>query len=95
MSCLKSLKRKYCLICGIIYEKDNKKVGLFSVPINKLTSWQTIIPKLEKSSRICSIHFDDSDINKGFRVGENFHDHARWRLFPNAQPKHFLGTEVI
>ena len=75
MSDVNSLKRirKYCVICGIIYEEENKKVGLFSVPMNKLISWQAIIPQLEKTSRICCRHFDEADIIKGFRVGQNFH----------------------
>ena len=91
-----SLKRtrKYCFICGRLSEVENKKISLFSVPINKLTSWQAIIPKLEKTSRLCERHFDESDIIKGFRVGQNFHPADRCRLMPLAQPKHFLPAGV-
>ncbi len=92
---LKELKhiRKHwrCSICGIIYECENRRVAIFTVPKKKFASWQLLIPTLKQTSRLCDKHFDETDILKGLTVGQDFHPAERWRLTYSAFPKHFLS----
>ena len=88
---LKNCKRFYCFICGCIYEDENRTVGLFSVPKNKLTKWENIIPGLKQTSRLCDIHFGNEVIVKGTRIREDFYPAERWKLTSEALPRHFLG----
>ena len=87
-----SLKKFYCFICGTIYEDENRTVGLFAVPKKKFTIWEEIIPELKQNSRLCDVHFDETDIVKGVRIGQDFYPAERWRLTSSAFPKHFLGN---
>jgi hypothetical protein len=54
MSLSNSLKckssRKTCFFCGVNYQDENKRIGIFGVPKNKFSSWQLIIPELKQSS---------------------------------------------
>lgn len=88
---LKTKTKSVCFICGVIREDENQKIGLFGVPKNELTSWQSIIPKLKRTSKLCEKHFDKSDVIKGITIYHDFHPAERWRLFHKAFPKHFLG----
>ena len=45
----------------------------------------------KEPTRLCEIHFEESDILKGVRIGQHFHPQERWTLLPSSVPKHFLG----
>ncbi|KAI9557749.1 hypothetical protein GHT06_017578 [Daphnia sinensis] len=89
---------KRCFISGCYgkSDKENTHVGVFSVPKASLAIWQEIIPKagLTTSSKICSRHFEDADIEKGRTIQEKFYPYARWTLKPGAVPKFFLGSST-
>ena len=88
------VKKKFCQICLTVYQEENQKVSIFTVPKNKLSSWQLLIPGLKQTSSLCEKHFDPSDIVKGFSDGHVFHPFERSRLRPSAVPKHFLGNNM-
>ncbi|KAK4027389.1 hypothetical protein OUZ56_016435 [Daphnia magna] len=52
--------------------------------------WNSIIPELKRTSRLCDIYFEESDIVKGFKVHQKFHPLERWRLIQSAIPKFFF-----
>jgi hypothetical protein len=54
--------------------------------------WKSILPELKETSRLCDIHFEETDIVKGFKNGEDFHHLQRWRLIQSAIPKFALGN---
>jgi hypothetical protein len=83
--------RKTCFFCGVNYQDENKRIGIFFVPKNKFSSWQLIIPELKQSSLLCEKHFDQPDVLKGFTDGTVYHPYGRWRLSISVFPKHFLG----
>jgi hypothetical protein len=56
--------RKFCHICGSIFENENKNVSIFTIPKKKLSSWQLIIPQLKQTSVLCERQNDPSDIVK-------------------------------
>ncbi len=66
--------------------------AFFTVPKNKFTCWQLLIPELKRTSRLCGKHFDEKDIVKGLTIGQDFHPADRWRLTTSALPKHSLGN---
>ncbi|XP_032798850.1 mucin-3A isoform X2 [Daphnia magna] len=84
-------KSKSCFFCGVNYQDENKRIGIFGVPKKKFSIWQLIIPELKKTSYLCEKHFDQSDVLKGFTDGTVYHPYERWRLSISAFPKHFLG----
>lgn len=90
---------KRCFISGCCgkNDKENTHVGVFSVPKASLAIWQEIIPKdgLTTSSKICSRHFEEADIEKGRIIQDKFYPYARWSLKPGAVPKLFLGSYSI
>lgn len=67
MSAAVKKKHYFCFICGRLDEKENEKIALFYVPKGKVDELQNVIVKseLNANSRICSQHFDFSDIDKG------------------------------
>ncbi|EFX61010.1 hypothetical protein DAPPUDRAFT_340805 [Daphnia pulex] len=83
--------KKSCFFCGVNYQDENKRIGIFGVPKTKFASWQLIIPDLKKASLLCEKHFDESDVLKGFTDGTVYHPYGRWILSISASPKHFLG----
>ncbi|XP_057366562.1 uncharacterized protein LOC130687415 [Daphnia carinata] len=89
---------KRCFISGCSgkSDKENTHVGVFSVPKASLAIWQEIIPKggLTATSKICSRHFEEADIEKGRVIQDKFYPYARWTLKPGAVPKFFLGPSV-
>ncbi|KAK4013575.1 hypothetical protein OUZ56_026128 [Daphnia magna] len=85
--------RKTCFFCGVNYQDENKRIGIFGVPKNKFSSWQLIIPELKQASLLCEKHFDESDVLKGFTDGTVYHPYGRWRLSISAVPQHFLGIK--
>lgn len=86
-------KKFHCFVCGVIYEnKERTRVGIFDVPKTKLLSWQEVIPELKPKSRLCDSHFHESDINKGYTIGETFIPAKRWKLSPSAQPLGIFTT---
>lgn len=89
---------KRCFISGCCgkNDKENTHVGVFSVPKASLAIWQEIIPKdgLTTSSKICSRHFEEADIEKGRIIQDKFYPYARWSLKPGAVPKLFLGSSI-
>jgi hypothetical protein len=88
-------KKFSCSICGNLYENENRTIGLFSVPKTKLHIWQSAIPELKQTSRLCDSHFDEKDIVKGYFISQTFIPNDRWRLHPSALPKHFLGMYLF
>ena len=86
------LKKHYCTVFGNINEDETKKIGIFFVPKNKFVAWLGKIPQLEKTSRLCDRHFDETYIVKGVTVVQDFYPSERWRLVTSALPKHFLST---
>jgi hypothetical protein len=56
--------RKFCHICGSIFENENKNVSIFTIPKKKLSSWQLIIPQLKQTSVLCERQNVPSDIVK-------------------------------
>ncbi|KZS00160.1 Uncharacterized protein APZ42_003666, partial [Daphnia magna] len=52
--------------------------------------WKSILPELKETARLCDIHFEESDIVKGFKNGQNFHPLQNWRLLKSAIPKFVL-----
>jgi hypothetical protein len=90
---------KRCFIsgCNGRSEKENTRVGLFSVPKNSLKIWQDIIPRggLTTTSKICSRHFEEADIEKGRIIQDKFHPYLRWSLKRGALPKLFLGSHFL
>lgn len=86
---------KRCFISGCYgsNDKENKRVGFFGVPKASLAIWQDIIPKdgLSASSKICSKHFDEADIEKGRTIQDIFYPYSRWQLKAGAVPKLLLG----
>lgn len=89
------LTRKTCFLCGVSYQDENKRIGIFSVPKNKFSSWQLIIPELKQASLLCEKHFDENDVLKGFSDGTVFHPFAKYRLTNSAVPKHLLGNKIF
>lgn len=87
---LKKVKKGLCFVCGSINEQENRKIGIFSIPKDKLALWQEILPGLKNNSKLCESHFDQEDIVKGVQVGQHFHPSERWRLKSSAVPKHLL-----
>ena len=94
-------KRNICEVIGCreLNNKDSnsKKNGItfFSVPTLSLTKWQTVFPYLTSTSRICSRHFDESDVLKGREIGSTFYPYQRWKLKPNALPKYFIRHGIM
>jgi hypothetical protein len=81
--------------CRTANSKDNTKengITFFIVPSASLSKWQELTPlsNLTTKSRICSRHFDESDILKGVKMSDGFHPYKNWRLRPGALPKHLL-----
>ena len=89
------LTRKTCFLCGVSYQDENKRIGIFSVPKNKFSSWQLIIPELKQASLLCEKHFDENDVLKGFSDGTVYYHFARYRLTNSAVPKHLLGNKIF
>lgn len=91
--------RKRCFVSGC-YVKDNNenehRISYFNVPKASLQAWQDLIkkPGLTVSSRLCSRHFDDTDIVKGRVIQNIFYPYQVWRLSAGAMPKHFLGKNT-
>ena len=80
-------RKLHCFVCGVIYENEKRtRVGIFDVPKTKLPSWQEVYPELKPKSRLCDSHFHESDIIKGYTVGETFIPAQRWKLRPSAHP---------
>lgn len=73
-------KVQYCFICGKI-DQENWKI-LFEVPIDKVDEWQKVIakPGLKKRSLLCEEHFEETDIDKGFQLGDLFQLATRRQL---------------
>ena len=57
---------------------------------NFVEKWKDAIPYLNKSSHVCSRHFDESDIEKGKEILNVFHPFSRWQLKPGSFPKRML-----
>ncbi|KAK4028510.1 hypothetical protein OUZ56_017779 [Daphnia magna] len=53
-------------------DENRESYTLFRVPSNSFNTWQELMPnvKLQKTSRLCNRHFDDSDIVKGYDILE-------------------------
>lgn len=89
---------KRCFISGCYHKQDDENetrtVGYFCVPLPSLQAWQRLInkPGLTTSSRICSRHFDESDITKGRTILDVFYPYRVWRLNAGAMPKYHLGN---
>ena len=84
-----------CKVKNSTNSKDiNKENGVtfFQVPKNSLSSWQELMPgsELTLSSKICSRHFDVTDVVKGVNISNVFHPYQRWKLRKGALPKHNL-----
>jgi hypothetical protein len=79
-------------ICGNVYEDGSRKICVFSVPKNLFSRWKSIIPELKETARLCDIHFEESDIVKGFKNVQNFHPLKNLRLLQSAIPKFVLGN---
>ncbi|KAI9562495.1 hypothetical protein GHT06_009933 [Daphnia sinensis] len=88
---LESVKKKYCVICGLVDGNEKRKTSVFKVG-NKCVKWQSIIPGHKTTSKLCVRHFDESDIVKGVTVGHDFYPAERWRLSFSAQPKYHLDV---
>jgi hypothetical protein len=72
-------KKLTCAICGNVYEDGSRKIGVFSVPKNMFSRGNQSF-KLKETARLCDIHFEESDIVKGFKNGQNCHPLKNWRL---------------
>ncbi len=81
-----SERREYCFICGKI-DKEND-IALFRVPSGKLEDWQKQIcrPGLRKSSLLCEVHFEDSEIDRGPVIQNELH---------RAPRRHLISKNVI
>lgn len=86
--------RRFCTICGDIYEDDEK---LSTFVIRK--EWIRLVPALQKNlsdtSRICSQHFEEADIKKGRIIQDIYYPYLKWSLVKNAVPKFFLGNKLF
>lgn len=87
--------KKFCFICKDIYVDKIGNVSVFSVPKNKFANWETIVPGLKQTSKLCEKHFDEADIVKGLTVGQDFIPAQRLRLSFSAIPKHFLPHAIL
>ena len=92
------MTKKLCAVVGcknLNKDENSKENGItfFTVPKASLSRWQSLIPsaKLTRDSRLCSRHFDEDDIMKGYVILNVFHPNIRWRLKPGANPKHLLN----
>lgn len=87
---------KDCHVHNSESKNDENRVAYFNVPKTLLKTWQDIIkkPQLSASSKICSRHFDATDIFKGRTIQNVFYPYRVWRLKPGAIPKHFLGLNT-
>ncbi|XP_045023078.1 uncharacterized protein LOC123467068 isoform X2 [Daphnia magna] len=50
--------------------------------------------KLQKRSRLCNRHFDDSDIVKGYDILGLFHPFTHWTLRAGSNPKYHLEVGI-
>jgi hypothetical protein len=79
-------------------EENCESYNLFGVPKNSLNAWEELMPdiKLSKSSRLCTRHFDDSDVLIGYHILLGvFYPFYYWRLRVGSVPKHHLGKLYI
>ena len=80
-------RKLHCFVFGVINENEKRpRVGIFYVPKTKLHSWQEVFPELKPKSRLCDSHFHESDIIKGYTIGEAFIPAQRWKLSPSDHP---------
>ncbi|KZR95850.1 Uncharacterized protein APZ42_010146 [Daphnia magna] len=87
--------RNKCVVhpCRDTYNSSRDKengVTLFSVPKNFVEKWKEVIPYLNKSSYVCSRHFDAEEIEKGKEICNVFHPFVRWKLKTGSYPKYML-----
>lgn len=91
-----SMNKEYCFICGGI-DKEND-ISLFTIPSGKFSVWEKLIVKqgLVARSKLCEIHFEQSEICKGFLVGDKFVRNPRARLISKEiVPSKHLGGKLI
>ena len=86
-------KRHSCFICGSLKEKENVKIGIFVVTKDRLIPWQSIIVKkgLKLGSKLCDIHFDKNEIQKGQFKFDTYYPMKVWKLADGAKPQFYLG----
>ncbi len=77
---------KICFVCQLRYvgsKRQEKNIHFFKTPVNKLSAWRTKLnaDNLTERSHVCSQHFEENNINKFNRLGEEY-----WRLSANAEP---------
>ncbi|XP_045032126.1 uncharacterized protein LOC123474666 isoform X2 [Daphnia magna] len=77
-------------------DENRESYTLFRVPSNSFNTWQELMPnvKLQKTSRLCNRHFDDSDIVKGYDILGLFHPFTHWRLRAGSNPKYHLEVGI-
>ena len=89
------LVKKYsCFICGVIYGKENQRVGIFSVTKTNYAAWKNVIPELKPTSFLCDAHFTEKDIVKGYYIGQDYIPAEKWRLTRSAIPNNCLGNYI-
>ncbi|XP_045030417.1 uncharacterized protein LOC123472614 [Daphnia magna] len=89
------MSRNKCIVrqCRVTHEKSSDKengITFFGVPKNFVEKWKDAIPYLNKSSHVCSRHFDESNIEKGKEILNVFYPFSRWQLKPGSYPKRML-----
>ncbi|KZS10434.1 Uncharacterized protein APZ42_025101 [Daphnia magna] len=89
------MSRNKCIVrqCRVTHEKSSDKengITFFGVPKNFVEKWKDAILYLNKSSHVCSRHFDESNIEKGKEILNVFYPFSRWQLKPGSYPKRML-----
>ena len=87
------IKRHSSFVCGSLKEKENVKIGIFSVTEDRLSIWKTIIrkPGLKVGSKLCDVHFDKADVEKEKFIFDTYYPVKIWKSRDGAKPKFFLG----